>query len=318
MANPRISLDQWNALVSVVESGGYAKASERIHKSQSTLSYAIQKMERLLGTRLFEIRGRKAELTAAGQVLYTRGRALLDEAARVERAAAAMAAGWEAELRLAVEILFPTWLLLQCLAQFGAERPHTRIELYETVMGGNIEMLLQGGVDLAIGPTVPPGFIGDALMHVRLVPAAHPAHPLHQLGRPLSAADLRQHRHLVIRDTGSRRVKATSVIADQRWTVSNKATSIRAATSGFGFAWFPEDSIREELDAGQLKVLPLRDGAERFGTMYLIFADRDAAGPGARRLAEIVRECVAIKCPSASRVALPIVPPAASGGVEAQ
>lgn len=305
MPSPRISLEQWNALVAVVESGSYAKAAEQVHKSQSTLSYAIQKMERLLGTPVFEIRGRKAELTEAGQVLYARGKALLDEAARIERAAGAMAAGWEAELRLAVEILFPTWLLLECFAAFGQERPQTRIELYESVMGGTVEALLEGRVDLAIGPTVPPGFAGDALMHVRFVLAAHPSHPLHQLGRPLHAADLKQHRHLVIRETGSRRVRATSIIADQRWTVSNKATSIRAATLGLGFAWFPEDSIREELDGGQLKVLPLREGAERYGTLYLIFADRDAAGPGARRLAEIIRERVSITCAEGARIDRP-------------
>jgi len=49
MAAPRISIDQWTALVSVVESGSYAKAAERLHKSQSTLTYAIQQVERLLG-----------------------------------------------------------------------------------------------------------------------------------------------------------------------------------------------------------------------------------------------------------------------------
>ena len=48
-ATPRITLDQWAALVFVVESGGYAKAAETLHKSQSTLTYAIQKLEELLG-----------------------------------------------------------------------------------------------------------------------------------------------------------------------------------------------------------------------------------------------------------------------------
>jgi DNA-binding transcriptional LysR family regulator len=305
MATTRISLDQWKVLVSVVESGGYAQAASQIHKSQSTLSYAIQKLERVLKLKVFEIRGRKAQLTDAGQVLYVRGKALVEEAARLEQAAGALAAGWEAELRLAVEIVFPTWLLLECLARFAEERPQTRIELYEHVLGGTAEALVEGAADLAIGPTVPPGFTGEALMHVRFVLAAHPAHPLHQLGRPVVAADLKPHRHLVIRDTGSKRVRATSVVAHQRWTVSHKATSIRAATMGLGFAWFPEDSIREELRSGQLKLVPMREGAERYATLYLIYADRDAAGPGARRLAELIRERVVRDCPEAGKIALP-------------
>ncbi|HEX6267151.1 MAG TPA: LysR family transcriptional regulator, partial [Burkholderiales bacterium] len=70
-------MDQWTALVTVVESGSYAKAGEVLHKSQSTLTYAIQRLEELLGLKVFEIRGRKAVLTPAGEVLYRRGRALV-------------------------------------------------------------------------------------------------------------------------------------------------------------------------------------------------------------------------------------------------
>lgn len=300
MAAPKISLDQWRALVSVVESGGYAQAAERIHKSQSTLSYSIQKLERLLKVKVFEIEGRKARLTDAGHVLYTRGKALVDEATRLERAAGSLAAGWEAEIRLAVEIIFPTWLLLQCMSAFGGEHPHTRLELYETVIGGNTEALTQGLVDFAIGPTVPGGFVGDPLMEVRALLVAAPTHPLHQLGRPVVAADLKPHRHLVIRDSGSRRDRAASVVAHQRWVVSNKATAIRAAVMGLGFAWYAEDMVREELDSGRLKAVPMREGAERQATLHLIYADRDALGPGARRLIEIIRERVAASCAQAA------------------
>lgn len=308
MAITKVSLEQWKTLVSVVESGGYAQAASQLHKSQSTLTYAVQKMERLLGLKLFEIKGRKAQLTERGQVMYLRGKALVEDAARLERAAAAMASGWEAEVRLAVDIVFPTWLLLQSFSRFGAERPEIRLELHESVLGGTIESLTEGTADFAIASSIPPGFVGDALMHVRFVMAAHPSHPLHQLGRPLVTADLKTHRHLVIRDTGSKRVRATSVIADQRWTVSHKASSIRAATLGLGFAWFPEDAIREELASGQLKVLSLREGSERYATLYLVFADRDAAGRGARRLAEIIREDVERLCPEAGRIAPPSPP----------
>src|SRR5262249_29757490 len=146
----RISLDQWNALVSVVESGGYAKAAEQIHKSQSTLTYAIQQVEKLLGVKVFEIRGRKAVLTPTGEVLYRRGKTLVEDAARLEHAAGELGKGWEAEIRIAVDILFPTWLLVQCLAKFSEERPDTRIEVHETVLGGTSEMLAERSVDFAI------------------------------------------------------------------------------------------------------------------------------------------------------------------------
>src|ERR1700689_4923329 len=119
--------------------------------------------------------------------------AVLEEAGALETAAASLAAGWEPELRLAVEIVFPTWLLLECLGRFANERPDTRIELYETVLSGTEEALLERRVDFAIGSTVPAGFAGDRLMPLRFIAAAHPDHPLHPLGPGLPRAVLRKY-----------------------------------------------------------------------------------------------------------------------------
>lgn len=302
--SPHVTLEQWRALAAVVDAGGYAQAAAALHKSQSAVTYAVQKLESQLGVKAFVIEGRKAVLTPTGQLLHRRARALLDDASGAERAARALSAGWEAQIRLAVEVVFPTWLLLKCLERFGAESPNTRIEVIESVLGGTGEALLQGHADLAISPQVPPGFLGEALLRVRVIPVAHPAHPLHAVKRKLTLRDLAAHRHLVVRDTGTRRdARSMSVDVAQRWTVSNMSTSIQAARMGFGFAWFPEDKIRDELAAGTLKPLPLREGAERFGELYLIVADPDAAGPGTRRLTAILREAVASECTKHRRIA---------------
>lgn len=307
--NPRISLDQWRALVAVVEAGGYAPASARLHKTQSSVSYLIQKIERLLDVKVFQVEGRKAQLTAHGEVLYRRARALLDEAEAIERSARTLAAGWEPELRIAADIVFPTWLLLRAFARFADERPETRIQLYETVLGGTDEALVERRVHIGINTRVPPGLVGDTLMQMRFVAAAHPDHPLHRLGRPLTYRDLRGHRQLIVRDSGLTMTREGGGWrgAEQRWTFSNKATSIFAAGMGLGFAWFPEETIRGELERGALKPLSLREGAERYATVYLIVADGDAAGPGTRRMARIVREEVNAAC-AARGAALPQPP----------
>jgi DNA-binding transcriptional LysR family regulator len=298
---PRISLEHWRTLQAVVDAGGYAQAAAILHKSQSAVTYSVQKIERQLNLKLFEIEGRKARLTANGQVLYRRAGALLEEAGAVESAAHTLAAGWESELSLAVEIIFPTWLLLKCFERFAAEHPETRIELYETVLSGTEEALLQRRVAIAIGSYIPAGFIGDSLMPIRFIAAAHPDHPLHKLGRDLTPRDLRRFRQLVVRDSGAARSRSAPWLrAEQRWTFSHKATSIHAAVSGLGFAWFSEDTIRNELDQGLLKPLPMREGGELWGQLYLMYADRDEAGPGALRLVEIIRSEVKAACRDSS------------------
>lgn len=303
MLNPRIALDQWHAFIAVVDAGGYAQAAKQVHKTQSSVSYAVQKIEHLLAVKLFEKQGRRAVLTPAGEVLYRRSRNLVERAGLLEQGAAELGADWDPELRLAVDIVFPTWSLLRSLETFGQERPQTRIQLFETVLGGTDESLFGHAVDLAISTSIPQGFSGDPLMRLRFVAAAHPGHPLHGLGRPLTLDDLRGHRHLVVRDSAVQRTRESGgwFGADQRWTVSNKATQIAATCMGLGFAWFPEDAIRGELKAGTLKPLPMREGAERFTELYLIFADPDFPTPSATRMAAILRADVAELCQRAER-----------------
>lgn len=303
MTFARITLEQWRALQAVVEAGGYAQAAAALHKSQSTVTYAVQKIERLLDLHIFEIRGRKAVLTEAGEVLYRRARGLLEDATALERGAAEMAKEWQPEIRIAVEILFPTWLLLECLAEFARERPETRIEVFETVLTGTDEMLAQGAVDLAIG-SQSLGASGAPLMTVRGIAVAHPEHPLHRLGRRVADRDLKRHRRIFIRDTGTQRQREVQGV-ELRWTVSNKATSIRAVVMGLGFAWLPEDWITEELRAGSLKPLPLKSGAQRTGELYLAFADPDFPSRDVARLAEIIRTRTAERCREGKKRRIP-------------
>lgn len=288
---PHISLEQWRALVAVVEAGGYAQAAEALHKSQSAVSYAVQKIESQLGLQAFEIQGRKAVLTPTGHMLYRRALALLGEAGDLEQAARKLSAGWEAEIGLAAEVLYPPDKLLDALARFGAEAPRTRVELIESVLGGTGEALLGGQADIALTPSVPPGFLGRPLLNVRLLAVAHPAHPLHRLSHPLRESDLRAHRHLPVRATSaSRDRRTTTVEVEQRWTFSSMGMSIAAACAGHGFAWYPEARIGAELVAGRLKVLPLGGAEERFVQLYCVVADPDGAGPGVRRLEQILLE----------------------------
>jgi DNA-binding transcriptional LysR family regulator len=298
MLNPKISLEQWRALIAVVDAGGYAAAAGQVHKTQSSVSYAVQKIESLLELKLFEKKGRRSVLTPAGEALYRRAKNLLERADSLERGAAELGDEWDPELRLAVDIVYPTWALLNSLERFSNERPQTRIQLYETVLGGTDEALYERAVDLAITTAIPQGFSGDPLVRLRFVAAAHPDHPLHHLGRSATMDDLRQHRHLVIRDNAVKLTRDSGgwFGADQRWTFSHKATQIAAACNGLGFAWFPEHAIRRELDSSSLKPVPMREGGERFAQSYLVFADPDFPTTSAVRMAEILRaDCAGLK-----------------------
>lgn len=291
MNSPRITLEQWRAFHAVVEHGGYAQAAAALNKSQSTLSYAVQKLEHLLGVEVLAVSGRKAHLTEAGEVLLRRSRQLLDSALAVEKLAANLARGVEPVVYLAVEVIFPYDELLCLLATFSERFPETRVELAESVLSGGHDLLLQGQVDVLVSSLVPPGFVGEPLMQVEFCCVAHPDHSLHRLGRELTLDDLKQQRQIVTRDSGSqRRFSAPWLEAEQRWTVTNITTAIRALASGLGFAWVPKRRIEKELAQGELLPLPLREGGLRFAQLYLVYRDRDGAGPATRCLVDLLLE----------------------------
>jgi len=172
--------------------------------------------------------------------------------------------------------------------------------VFETVLSGTDEMLAEGKVDIAIGSQAA-GLTATPLLPVHFVVVAHPHHALHQLGRELTERDLRRHRRIFIRDTGTQRQREVSGV-ELRWTVSHKATSIRAVLMGLGFAWLPEETIRAELRQGLLKPLPIKDGGRRTGQLYLSLSDPEFPAPDTKRLAEILR-AHASKCDEQPRMA---------------
>ena len=108
-----------------------------------------------------------------------------------------------------------------------------------------------------------------------------------------TAQPARAYRLLVVRDSGIKRDhRAVTVDVDQRLTVGQVATSIQAVCMGYGFAWRPEEHIREELQSGILRPLSLREGGKREIPLYLVLANPDFSGPGVRRLVEFIRESV--------------------------
>lgn len=288
---PRVSLDQWRALQAVVDAGGFAQAAERLHRSQSSVSYAVARLQEQLGVQLLEIQGRKAQLTEAGEVLLRRSRQLLGDAAELEQLARSLEQGWEAEVVLVVDAAYPTATLMAVLKQFAASCQATRVQLNEVVLSGADEALLEGRADLAIASQVPPGFLGDPLLEVEFIAVAHRDHPFHRSEAALTNEALRRELQVVIRDSGLYLNRSTGWLgSEQRWTVSSLETAVAAVSSGLGFGWLPKHQIETELEQGVLLPLPLREGGRQRAPLHLVFGRSEVIGPATQRLAQLFRE----------------------------
>lgn len=286
---PRVTLDQWRMLLAVVDYGGYAQAAEAMFKSQSSLSYAVTKLQDQLGVKVFSVQGRKAVLTEAGEVLVRRARHLMNEATTIEDIANGLSHGEEALVTLAVDVIFPLDIIMYALNDFAQQYKNTRIELIESVLSGTTEALINGQADMIITHQVPQGFIGNPIYEVELIAVAHKDHPLHQLNRTITTQDLKAHRQIVVRDSGlQKRIDSGWLGAEQRWTVTHMSTSIDAICKGMGFAWLPINKIQSELESSLLIPLNMEEGQRKSATMYFVYADKDEAGPACKRLGELI------------------------------
>lgn len=290
MKQAKTTWEQWQVLQSIVSEGGFAQAAAQLHRSQSSVSYMVARLQEQLGVELLSPQGRRMQLTPAGEVLLRDAQNVLAAALRLEDKARSLQQGWEAEVRLAVDSLFPTPALLPALGQFAAHCANTRLQMHEVVMSGADDALHGRQVELAVAGRVPQGFLGDWLLDAEFVACAAPHHPLHALGRPLEMDDLQQQVQVVLRDSGLRQPRDEGWLGSwQRWTVSQPETAIAAVEQGFAFGWLAWHRIADSVAAGRLKPLPLAHGALRKAGLYLVLADPPAAGPATLQLAACLR-----------------------------
>jgi len=290
MKVPRVTLDQWRTLQAVVDHGSFAQAAEALHRSQSSVSYTVARMQEQLGIPLLRIDGRKAVLTEAGEVLLRRSRQLVTQASQLEELAHHMEQGWEAEVRLVVDAAYPNARLIRALTEFMPKSRGCRVRLREEVLSGVEEILKDGTADLAITGLDITGYLGAELGTVVFIAVAHANHPLHQLQRKLSVQDLQSQMQVVVRDSGQRQQRDAGWLgAEQRWTVGSLATSVAFVSSGLGFAWLPQHMIERELAEGVLKPLPLVQGSIRRPQFYLYTHPDKPLGPATRILIELIK-----------------------------
>ena len=75
----KIDFDGIQAFVLVAELGGFSRAADRLHLTQTALTRRIQKLEAYLSVRLFDRTTRSVQLTAVGRDFLPQARRLVDE-----------------------------------------------------------------------------------------------------------------------------------------------------------------------------------------------------------------------------------------------
>jgi DNA-binding transcriptional LysR family regulator len=141
-------LELLRSFVSVVDAGGFTRAGERVHRTQSTVSQQIKRLEEDVGQPLLNRSGKDVTPTEAGERLLSYARRLL---ALAEEARDVMGRpGHEGAVRLGIPEDFAAYRLAELLAAFSRSHPGLRLDMRTDQSLYLKRDLERGEIDLAL------------------------------------------------------------------------------------------------------------------------------------------------------------------------
>jgi DNA-binding transcriptional LysR family regulator len=196
--NLGVATDRFQALNvfgRVVESGGFARAAERLGMSTSAVSRQIADLESRLGARLLNRTTRRVSLTEAGQALYEKSLQLLADLEEAEAIATLATAAPRGTIRLTCSVTFGLRHLASAIGAFQCQHPEV---LFDVSLSERFVDLVEEGLDLAIriGELGNPSLVAKRIGDMRLVACASPAY-LKRHGTPKHPDELARHNCLV-------------------------------------------------------------------------------------------------------------------------
>src|SRR5271154_6493038 len=122
---PMLDLELLRSFVSVIDAGGFTRAGERVHRTQSTVSQQIKRLEEEIGQPLLNRSGKDVTPTEAGERLLSYARRLL--ALEEEARDVVARPGNEGAVRLGVPEDFAANRLAEVLGSFLPSQPGLRL-----------------------------------------------------------------------------------------------------------------------------------------------------------------------------------------------
>jgi len=290
------TFDQLRIFLAVVDTGSFAGAARKLNRAVSVISYGVANLEAQLGLMLFDREGtRKPQLTIAGRAVLAEARGVAEGIDGLRAKVKGLLEGLEAEVDLAVDVMFPAERLGVVLRAFATEFPTVQLRLHVEALGAITAMVLDGKAAVGLSGPLFAGVQGlesVATGSVAMIPVAAPDHPLGRMSEIAPGAG-REYTQLVLSDR-SRFTEGRdfSVMSPKTWRLADLGAKHALLRQGIGWGNMPFPMIEADLVAGTLVRLQMPDqpgGTYRFAGIWR----RDAPpGPAAAWLVDrFVAQC---------------------------
>ncbi len=291
-----IDLEGLKTFVVVVESGSFAKASSRLHKVQSAISYQVRKLEKSVGSALFDRTHYRAELTHVGRYVYQEACKLLRQVAQLSEASQQFRNGWEPNLSIVIDGIMPMAPIMRILKQLADQSVPTRIQVKVEFLAGVQYRFQQEHADIMLVKAYHhfPNFLNQQLKPIECLLTCYYQHPLAKMD-VVSLFDLRQYVELSVNDSSEQNQLFSDPYTfggDRIFHLSDFNAKKQALMQGLGFGWMPKYLIEEDLLSGLLKPVRYAKGEQYAFSPMLVYREDRSLGKAGRIFVESVLQAL--------------------------
>lgn len=286
-----MDLHQLRVFQAAVKTGGFTRASEQLHLSQSTVSQHIKMLEEELACPLFLRVGKRVLVTEAGRVLLQYAETIFRDLKNAEMAVREMNALQRGTVRLGVGPTTLTYRLPHVLGEYSRRFPD--IELI--VLAGTTEFLLDAlraqHLDLAVvmRTSPQPGLTVTPLGREEMIVVLNGEHPLarQKTVEPADLASLRfilYEKNTAMQNVIDRYFESLGITPRVTMEVENNEAIKSLVRVGLGASIMPLCAVAQEPADSPLRVLRVR-GKPLRRELSLVSAGADVLPKAIRELA---------------------------------
>jgi DNA-binding transcriptional LysR family regulator len=256
------------ALLAVVELGGVEQAGNYLHIGQPAVTKRLRSLDECYGIPLMQRKGRKLELTAAGDRVYAFARLALDHQTTLVEDLLSLSQG-KNKLRLEVTFAIGEHLLPELLLSFSEDYPEYRIQSRMGYSRRIQTRLATGLSDLALLELAPehPDILVQKWLEDELILVCAPNHPL-SASSTISLQELTRQKFVLREKKSSMRIILDQKLRDAGISllptsleVGSTDTIVEMLGGGRHMSFLPRFAVADALNQHQLtciRVEPLK------------------------------------------------------------
>jgi DNA-binding transcriptional LysR family regulator len=258
-----ITIQQMEAVISLVEEGSFSRAAGKMHLTQPALTKSIKNVENCLGLRIVNRSNTGITLTAEGQILYRYARKIVKLRNEAGEKIVQMQGSVGGDIYIGASTIPATYILPRALSFFRNKDDSIRVHIQTADSEETVNMVLASDVEMGFVGKKPANrkLIAEPLWHDRLILAAPGNHPWHKK-KSVTLGELSRE-PFVAREKGSATREVLETYLKEHGAVGLAEFNIccelgsseaikEAVIAGLGVSVLSSHAVRRELTQGLL------------------------------------------------------------------